>query len=338
MADNRAMERSWERVHPFVELSVTELEQRVRCAFPGARVSEAVPLTAGLRNSNYRLTLVGAPSPVALRLYVADPEACAREAGVLAAVAGHVPAPRVWHSEGAANPPFALMEWLEGVPLDDVMRDCDGETAVSLAAACGSVLAAVHATRFSAPGFLGPDLRVVRPMPAWAPTVLSTLRGPVEERLGPELAARVRQTVESNAWAVEPVWSEAVLVHGDFKPWNMLAQPEAEPSGGGGAGGGAGGGWRLTGVLDWEFACAGSKLLDFATFLRDEAGRPSGFGDAFADAYLQAGGSLPDDWRGLTRLIDLLNLMQMLEWAGERALADLRRLVTQTVEPEAANT
>ena len=200
-----------------------------------------------------------------------------------------------------------------------MLRDCDDATALELAAACGTVLAAIHGTRFPAPGFLGPDLRVVQPMPKWAPTVLGMLGGTAGESLGPELAARGRRVAEASAAEIEPVWAQAVLAHSDFKPWNLLAREDA-------------GAWRICGVLDWEFACAATPLLDFAIFLRDEQARPDGFGDAFAAAYRAAGGVLPDDWRRLARLLDLLNLMQLLAWAGGQASRDLRRLVVQTLE------
>jgi aminoglycoside phosphotransferase (APT) family kinase protein len=334
MADNPTMERSWARAHSFVELTKTGLEWRVRAAFPDAAVLGVEQLRGGLRNSNYRLTLSGTPSCAVLRLYTADPEACAREAGVLAAVAGRVPAPRIWHSEPAADPPFALLEWLEGEAMDELLFEADAATAVELAAGCGAALAAIHEIRFPAPGFLGPDLRVLRPMPAWAPTVLSVLDGPAGERLGPELADRVRRSVESNTLLVEPVWSEAVLVHGDFKPPNLLAgspagPDEFSPGGEGGLGRPAGAARpRLTGILDWEFACAGSRLLDFATFLRDEGTKPAGYGDAFAAAYVAAGGIIPADWRRLMRVIDVINLLQMLAWVGGAAAATLRDLVS----------
>lgn len=339
MRDNRLMERSWERRHRFVELPRAELVRLVSRALPGAAVVDARPLTAGLRNTNYRLELAGGSAAV-LRLYVADPEACDREAAVVATMAGRVPAPRVLYSDATASPPFALLEWLDGLPLHEVLDGADAATALELAAVCGTALGRIHSRHFPAPGFLGREMRVVRRMPAWAPAVLATLEGPVEERLGLELAARVRATVESNAGRVEAVWSDAVLVHADYKPWNLLvrretpgsaAEPDAAappasravPARGPSA-------WQLAGILDWEFACAGCKLIDFATFLRDEAARPAGFGDAFASAYLAAGGTFPSDWRRLTRLVDLLNLVQLLQSGDPQTTEDLRRLVAGT--------
>jgi aminoglycoside phosphotransferase (APT) family kinase protein len=316
------MERNWERAHDFLELSAEAIEERLRPTMPGARLISARPLDAGLRNTNYRLEIEGEPSPMVLRLYVADPAACMVEHPVLEKLYGRVPVPWIYAVDSTADPPFMLLRWIEGRRLDELLSDCDAITALELAASCGTALAAIHETRFPAPGFLGVrgrELTVVRPMPAWAPAVLAALEGPAGGRLGPDLAARVRQAVESNAPEVEPAWSDAVLAHGDFKPWNLLARAED-------------GAWRVSGVLDWEFACAATPLLDFATFLRDEQARPAGFGDAFATAYRAAGGALPNGWRRLTRLVDLLNLLQLLEWSGEHADADLHRLVRETLD------
>jgi Ser/Thr protein kinase RdoA (MazF antagonist) len=335
------MERGRERAHPFVELSAGELDGFVGRALPGARVVAAFPLRSGLRNTNYRLDFAGGRSAV-LRLYVADPEVCAREAAVLAAVAGRLPAPRVLHSDAAAQPPFALLGWLDGQPLDEVLVRADAATAVEIATGCGATLSRIHEIHFPAAGFFGSDLSVIRPMPAWATAVLEALTGRVEGRLGPALSDRVRATVDSNASAVESVWSGAVLVHADFRASNLLVREGADPSDVPRLRSGrdaayrstesAAGRWRLAGILDWEFACAGCKLIDFSAFLRNDGSRPPGFNDAFAAAYLAAGGALPADWRRLTGLVDLLNLLQLLAWADNLAATELRRLVTETVD------
>ena len=75
MRKNRRVERRWERAHEFLELPAAAIEARVRAVYPAAGLKDAQPLNRGLRNTNYRLTVVGAPSPLALRLYVADPAA-----------------------------------------------------------------------------------------------------------------------------------------------------------------------------------------------------------------------------------------------------------------------
>lgn len=296
----------------------------MQSGFPGARLREARPLAAGLRNTSYCLELTAAPSPLVLRLYVADPTAACREASILAALGidAAIPVPGVLFVDGEAEPPFALLEWLEGRDLDEVLGSVAAPAQLELAAACGAVLARIHRVRFPAPGFLGPGLRVVEPLPSWAAYLRQALDGRVGELLGEELAEEVRRVIRERGSDVEARLADAVLVQGDFKPWNLLGRLVV---------GGATDGWTVSGVLDWEFAFAGSPLFDVATFLRDEAARPPGFGEAFASGYRAEGGVLPPNWGSAARLIDLVNLCQLAEWGDPRQLADVRRLVAETV-------
>jgi Ser/Thr protein kinase RdoA (MazF antagonist) len=338
------MERGWERAYSFRRVSRAEAEGFVRLALPSAKVARVEPLTAGLRNTNYRVELVGGRALV-LRMYTADPSACARESAILAALAGRVPVPRVLHSEPSADPPFSLFDWIGGIPLDGILAEirapssgrerarerARGHAARQIAFACGSALASIHGLRFTTPGFFGPDLAIAMPMPDWDAAVLSALET-AEPRLGPQLAGALRRTVESNARAVHGVWSEAALVHADFKPWNLLYAVDAD---------GAAAKYRLTGVVDWEFACAGCRLIDFGTFLRERPGHaadgsaadgaaPDGFAEAFVEGYETGGAPLPPDWRRLTLLVDLLSLVQMSVWARGRGLQDIVRLLTES--------
>jgi Ser/Thr protein kinase RdoA (MazF antagonist) len=344
------MERGWERAYSFRRVWRAEAEGFVRLSLPSAKVARVEPLTAGLRNTNYRVELVEGRALV-LRIYTADPSACARESAILAALAGRVPVPRVLHSEPSADPPFSLFDWIEGRPLDGILAEFRasssggergrepgrergrGRAARQIAFACGSALASIHALRFPTAGFFGPDLAIAAPVPDWDAAVLSALEA-AEPRIGPQLAGALRRTVESNARAVHGVWSEAALVHADFKPWNLLYAVDGD---------GAAAKYRLAGVIDWEFACAGCRLIDFGTFLRDATGHAAegpaaggsaegyaSFVEAFVEGYEIGGAPLPPDWRRLTLLVDLLSLVQMSVWARGRGLQDIVRLLTES--------
>ena len=43
-----------------------------------------LPLSGGLANTNYKVTLSGANEPVVLRVYTRDPDACERERALYA--------------------------------------------------------------------------------------------------------------------------------------------------------------------------------------------------------------------------------------------------------------
>jgi aminoglycoside phosphotransferase (APT) family kinase protein len=94
---------------------------------------------------------------------------------------------------------------------------------------------------------------------------------PVAEQAAPELAV---------------LRGSHQLVHADFNPKNLLAARR-------------GGRWQVTAVLDWEFAFSSSPLFDIGNMLRDR--RPAGFVEAFVDGFRDGGGTLPEDWRRLSR-------------------------------------
>jgi aminoglycoside phosphotransferase (APT) family kinase protein len=94
---------------------------------------------------------------------------------------------------------------------------------------------------------------------------------------------------------------DARLVHGDFKPSNLLVDTS-----------------RLTvsGVLDWEFAFAGPHLYDLATLLRDSDAYPPAFEDGVCAGFLEAGGALPENWKRRIRLMDIASLAGFLADTG----------------------
>ena len=69
----------------------------------------------------------------------------------------------------------------------------------------------------------------------------------------------------------------------------------------------------MVGILDWEFAVAGSPLVDIGNFLRFEDELPSGFREAFIQGYLSDSNELPSNWREVAKLLDLAAMVNFLE-------------------------
>jgi aminoglycoside phosphotransferase (APT) family kinase protein len=315
-----AVEQGWRRRFPFVELNPTQIEALIQPFAARARVLEAVALSGGLRNTNYRLRLSSLDEPVVLRLFSADPSACEREAALARLVGGRVPVPAVFHSEPSAPTPWNLVGWIDGVRFDHVMRRSSPEHVGAMARAAGRVLAAIHAHTFAAPGFLGPDLSV-GDFPGvsgeWSDMLRGwLLHGRAGVRLGPELTARLLRFIEENAYRLAPLQAEAHLLHSDYKPWNLLVR-----------------GQQIAAVLDWEFAFSGMPLNDVGIFLRHSASLPADYRDGFVAGYLEAGGELPGDWLRLARIIDLISLCYFLERPEDdpAVLRDVRPLIETTL-------
>ncbi|HEY3503923.1 MAG TPA: phosphotransferase [Actinocatenispora sp.] len=260
-------------------------------------------LTGGYRNVNVLAT--AGPDRYVLRR-CADPAACAVEAAVAVRLRDTaVPVPEVVLADpGGAllGDPLLVSRFAPGTPGDRVLATGDAADALGLARAMGETLAAVGAVRFAEPGFLGADL-----VPTGGPVATGLVAYAERELAGgnagatfddAELAA-LHALVAREAHLVETVAGQAHLVHGDYNPKNVLAEP-------------AGGGWRISAVLDWEFALAATPLFDVGNALRFAAERPAGFEPAFTAGYERAGGTLPPDWRRISRAVDLFALIQFL--------------------------
>jgi fructokinase len=90
----------------------------------------------------------------------------------------------------------------------------------------------------------------------------------------------------------------------------------------------------VTAVLDWEFATSGSPLTDVGHFLRYECVSRPVAEPHFSEGYLQTGGKLPDGWRRLARVVDLIALCESLthDELPHDIVAELVELVRATVE------
>ncbi|MBV9172248.1 MAG: aminoglycoside phosphotransferase family protein [Chloroflexi bacterium] len=310
-----APETRWRRGAAFARFSRAELRALLQ-----ADVLDAEPLIGGLRNSNYRVVLAGEPGRAVVRFYTNDdPLSCSREHAILKLIEGRVPAPRVLRSSPCADPPWSLLTWLDGVRYDEA----HAHSPEALAQSAGKTLARIHAFEFEEAGFFGRNLEITEPLTVehgWAEWITGWLvRGRAGQRLGADLARRILRFVDEHAAEMrQPHQPKPVLVHADYKPWNLLVDASS----------------RICGVLDWEFSHAGSKLLDIGIFLRQRHSLAPAYEAAFEDGYRHAGGSLPLDWSRLSRLTDLICLVQLVdrdETEDPRRTADLCPLIEATL-------
>lgn len=319
----------WERREPLVTLTAEEALALLAVATPGRDIVSMEPLRTGLVNTNYRIALDGAPSPVVLRLYAREGGACAREGSLLRLVAGTVPAPTVIYADlGAVHfrLPWMLMTWAEGLPLPEALASLPPEEAPALAATLGEAAAAIGSFALDEPGFFGPDLTIVEPLDAPAGMTRGLLRrllfeGRAGERLGADLTGHLWAVVEAHSGELDALAGRVSLVHADFRDSNLLVARD-------------GGAWRVTGVLDWEFSFAGPSLFDLGQLLRrEETMLPPGFAEHVVAAYRARGGFAPPGWRRMTLLMDLMNLCGFADMPATRGamLEDVTSLIQATV-------
>jgi aminoglycoside phosphotransferase (APT) family kinase protein len=332
------VEEGWELERaPRRELTVDELSELVEPAFPGRQVAEIAVLTTGLANTNIRFRLNGDSAAYVLRLHTREAAAAQREldlmthlssSAVASGVLSAIPRAPLVYSDPAPQRgecPYSIWGFVEGTLLQELFMSLGSAELVGAAGACGSVLASLSAQRFDRCGELGPRLEVVKeygsPSRFVAGAVHQALfRGRAGQRLGAPLRDDLWRAVERASPRLAVIDDRYTLVHGDYKRSNILMQRSAA-------------GWRVSAVLDWEFAFAGPPLVDVGLFLRAGEALPAGFREAFAAGYREAGGELPADWLPLSRLVDLLSQVTFLDDARDRprVFAETTEVVKETL-------
>jgi aminoglycoside phosphotransferase (APT) family kinase protein len=330
---------TWKVVSPPPPLPVADADALLDPWRDGRSIVEVEPLTGGIMNWNYRIRLSGSAERFVLRFYDRMPESCAKEVRILAEVRDDVPVPHVLFSEPAPTrlaprsfPPFCVLEFIDGISLRELRRR--GETAGVAEASydAGRLLPRLMRHRFPRTGLLSPDLTVEDGSFADV-----SLLGIVEHfAASPLFAARVdaalRTRIESfvraheglSAWPspspTEAGAGGATLAHGDFNSPNILVRQE-------------GGRWTVAAILDWEFAFAGSILIDIGNMLRYERPGQSRYEPHFSRGLADAGVDLPDDWFLRARLADLPALCELLtrEDVPDAVVAELKDLIGETV-------
>lgn len=278
-----------------------------------------VPLPGGHSGETFLAEAAGERSVV--RVYAdrgarRGPSAVEVDAAVLRLVRGLLPVPEALEvrrpDPHAGTPGLLVTTFLPGELLEEVLPRLDEDDLTAVGERLGHALARLaHVPMLRTGVFADSDLRI-EPFPAaedlvawvdahasgtalgaWAPADLDGLRA-----------------VADDAQRLLDRFDRVVLVHSDFNPKNLLVDP---------------GTLELTGVLDWEFAHAGSPLADLGNLLRLD--RAPALVAAVTGTYLREAGDLD----GLTtveevlrhaRAADLLALVDLAARKGENPVAD----------------
>ncbi len=320
-----SLRQGWGRGSATLEVAPEALAGLAAELFDGAAVTGSAMLSGGLANTNIRLDLARPPGRVVLRLAQRDPGAIEREAALLRLAAERgIPVAPLLHAEASdmrLGAPFLVLGFVEGVMLETALSDADDSVLADLGYAVGELLAGVHAVAFDNTGFLDNALRVATPLDmggeglkAFAATMSADPL--VAERLGAARLARLQDVLAEQAGRLDGWQGLPCLAHSDANGSNILVAD-------------TGSYWRVTALLDWEFAFAGTPFFDLGNAIRPPAGDHPLWLTGIDGGYRSAGGTLPADWPELARLTDLT---AWLDFAARREatpglIADCCRMI-----------
>jgi aminoglycoside phosphotransferase (APT) family kinase protein len=270
--------------------------------------ASAVPLTGGYGGQTYAVS--AGDEDAVIKFYVQDPGRAAVDAALLELVRGLLPVPRVLDlkREGSYDdPPYLLTERLPGINLQLFLETATADQRRSVGTQLGELLARLSGMPFLRSGmFRDADLGIE---PFGLGDLAEYVAG-LNLDLGAGFATVIDEAEDLLAGGVNRV----CLVHSDFNAKNLLVDPETV---------------RITGLIDWEFAHAGSPYADLGNLLRFcedpvlasavlEALRPMDLGERLVD---------------LGRAADLWALLDLARRAAEHEIAAAaHRLVSRMAD------
>lgn len=304
----------------------------INIAFPNLKIATTQLLSGGLLNTNIKIEFSTDAQPVVLRLHRGDAAVCLKESAVLRLVRSTVPVPEVIYVEPNGIDgcgPFSILEFVKGQSFQWLKRTGDLEATHQAAASVGQTLACIGKYQFQKSGRLqvggeneltvgdayikGPD-----PIPRLLDQFLKSAC--LQQRLEGALQQKLHDFIWFWAAQLRTLDNQCHLVHCDFGNRNILVDR-------------VNGRWQVVAVLDWEFALSESPLLDVGHFLRYERLDTPLREPHFSRAFVEYGGTLPDDWRRISQVVDLTGLVECMthEQLPDEVAAEILELINSTL-------
>lgn len=319
---------NWERGTSPVKLSQKEIESVVADYTP-QKVTAFELFSKGCANSNYKVTLSD-HTVLVLRVYTRDPRCLIRERKIHELIQDKVPVPRFFHinNENKIIPhPFAIMEYAEGILFRDLIMQGDKEGIESCSYQAGNILTRISSFQFKESGFFEEDL-TVKPFgkdQGFFNFINSFLSNrDVIDALGKDLIKKLHATVEKHQPQLTDMSHHKHLTHADYDPSNILVKKENNE-------------WRISAILDWEFALSSTYYMDMGLMLRYSHKVPNYFQTSFMDGIKDSNLSLLNpDWEARVKLVDILSLLSLCDsnsiHTRPMMFEDIKELLTNTCE------
>lgn len=312
------MDDVWERSIPFFELNleqVTALCQEHDCQ---VHVTSATPVYIGCRNSNYVVDTNH--GKMLLRICPERDNSYKLERALDSVLDPDIRRPKLLFASvnNYTGRPCLLYEYVDAVSLQTAISGGRRPTAEMVTQVAHYAAKIHNSLAYVEIGLMDGSLTIATKLPPFHTWYELFMGENTQSRLGPDIIRRLRLLLAENREMLDEIDRHYCLVHGDYRPANMLIDERG----------------TIT-IVDWELASAGHPLADVGQFFRYTRCFDQTHVCVFGAAYNGvARNRLPDNWFQLAKLRDLVNLLQMMGGRQEqpRKQQDLREVILDTLD------
>lgn len=292
---------NWESTDQYFRPERSTIEAMLSLAFQDKKLHVYHILSGGCANLNIKIQMEGETKPLILRIYLRDQDAAYREQKIALLVKDKIPVPDIYYIGDYANYRFAIAEYLVGIQLRTLLLSQETYDLASVMYDIGKMLATFQNYQFQNSGFFNRELKPIEILNQedyveFAKNCLT--QKIVRENIDTLSLEKINFLLVKNQ-KYFPSNKEHNLVHADFDPANILVSSKN-------------GTWKISGILDWEFAFSGSSLCDLANMLRYAHAMPANFTDAFLEGLKDAEFHLPETWQTSIHMLNLVALLDCL--------------------------
>ncbi|WP_226657876.1 phosphotransferase family protein [Pseudalkalibacillus hwajinpoensis] len=315
------MKTNWERHQAIIHLPEEAITSIVKSYQPHWNVTSTSYLSGGLSHTNLKVDIAH-ENPIVIRV-ARNSESLYREKEIHHILPIHVRRPQFLHSTKWNGYSIGLLEWKEGALLRDQLTNSSAREIGEMGKSIGEQLACIREKRFTTYGFLDPNLNVREEFQLTPQSFITTIESffnhHASKWLPEHMPGKIVEFAKEKAPLLEEDQSEPGLVHGDFNGLNILMT-----------------GTEVNAILDWEFALSGSIYFDVGNLLRYEFNHIASFEQGLYEGLKNKGISLPEQWKKLAKLADLVALCSLLDRVvcGENRVKDITRLIKQTIHTD----
>jgi aminoglycoside phosphotransferase (APT) family kinase protein len=310
----------FDRRNCLVSLDINAIRELVEPYIVGSEIESAYLLAGGFANSNYRLILRDQRS-IVLRLSAKSAD-LRKELRVFNHVRDRVPVPEIIAADFSNRFSFALIQFMEGDLLSACIGSLTPKELREVSFQTGAVLRSIHSFDLGRAGFFDADFTFHPEFENFGLSMYDyihscLLSGKTKERLGAAFADQILTFLQGKRSIYQSISNSTRLIHCDYNLKNILVKRT---------------GWKISGILDWEFAAAGSPLVDIGNFLRFADELPQGIVESFVEGYGST--DLPNNWREIAQLLDLAAMTNFLESEAEapKTFRTATSVIRKTVE------